>query len=310
MEWIIIILILLLIPSVFFATRFFCLKTNIKSTLEEMKELIENPEANRILKSACPDHDYEGFLKVMNEYLLSNQNQRIKYLKRENEIRKEIENVSHDLRTPLTSILGYLELLDKNELSQEDREYIEVILRKSRALERLVGKFYELSRLEADEYSFSNQQIDIQKVISELLISSYSEFQQKEIQVSLDFKDCEILVMGDPDAFERIFMNLIHNVIKYARTNLWVSLKTDSRFVYITFENECKNISETDVSFLFDRFYKKDEARSNQSTGLGLTITKLLVEKMGGNITATINENGNLEFTLIFGLIENHNNWV
>ena len=300
MEWILLVLILLLIPSVFFATRFFCIKKNINYAKVEIEELLENPDANSILKFSCPDKNFESFLMSINQYLQFSRKERIKYLRREIEIRKEIENVSHDLRTPLTSILGYIELIDRKALSDDERNYLEVVIRKSKSLQRLIGKFYDLSRLEADEYAFKNSTINIHKMLSELMLNSYNEFDKKGINIDLNIGNKELNVLGDEDALERIFTNLINNVLKYATTNLWVSIESGVDKVIVRFVNDTSRLSDIDVSHMFDRFYMKDEARTNHSTGLGLTITKLLVEKMGGEISADLSEDKNLEIRMEF----------
>jgi len=293
MEWIILLLVLLLIPSVFFTTRFFCIKKNIRDAKVEIDELLENPEANRILKFSCPDKEFESFLISINHYLQFTRKERIKYLRREIEIRKEIENVSHDLRTPLTSILGYMELINQNALS-------DVVIRKSKSLQRLIGKFYDLSRLEANEYAFECKNVDIHKMLSELMLNSYNEFEKKEINLNLNIGNREVNVLGDEDALERIFTNLVNNVFKYAANKLWISIEPEVDKVVVRFTNDTLQLTDIDVSHMFDRFYMKDEARTNQSTGLGLTITKLLVEKMDGNISADLKEDGNLEIRIDF----------
>ena len=300
MEWILVLLILLLIPSVFFATRFFCIKKNVRDAKAEIEELLENPDANRILKFSCPDKTFESFLMSINQYFQFTREERIKYLRREIEIRKEIENVSHDLRTPLTSILGYIELIDRKALSDDERNYLEVVIRKSKSLQRLIGKFYDLSRLEADEYAFENRNVNIHKMLSELMLNSYNEFDKKGINIDLNIGNKELNVLGDEDALERIFTNLINNVLKYATTNLWVSIEAGEDRVIVRFVNDTSQLSDIDVSHMFDRFYMKDEARTNHSTGLGLTITKLLVEKMSGEISANLNEEKNLEMRIAF----------
>jgi len=304
MEWILLLLILLLIPSVFFATRFFCIKKNIRDAKVEIEELLQNPDANRILKFSCPDKNFESFLMSINQYLQFTRKERIQYLRREIEIRKEIENISHDLRTPLTSILGYIELIDRKALSDDERDYLEVVIRKSKSLQRLIGKFYDLSRLEADEYAFENRTVNIHKMLSELLLNSYNEFDKKGINIDLNIGNREVNVLGDEDALERIFTNLINNVLKYATNNLWVSIEVEKNKVVVKFVNDTLQLSDIDVYHMFDRFYMKDEARTNHSTGLGLTITKLLVEKMGGNISADLDEDEKLEIRIEFSEIE------
>jgi len=154
--------------------------------------------------------------------------------------------------------------------------------------------------LEADEYAFENRNVNIHKMLSELMLNSYNEFDKKGINIDLNIGNKELNVLGDEDALERIFTNLINNVLKYATTNLWVSIEAGEDRVIVRFVNDTSQLSDIDVSHMFDRFYMKDEARTNHSTGLGLTITKLLVEKMSGEISANLNEEKNLEMRIAF----------
>lgn len=282
-------LVVLLMPCFYFTIRYFLVRTSFYHITGQMEDVLENPDRNYILKKNCPDKGLETLLKAFNKYMQSSQKQRIRYDKREKEIRKQIENISHDLRTPLTSILGYIELLDRKNLSQEDAENLEVVIRKAKSLQRLITKFYDLSRLEADEYQFQNEKIDIHQMLSELMLGSYYEFENKKIEVIMEIGENPAFIMGDLDAVERILSNFIQNAIKYTKNKLYVSLRMEKN-IRISFKNEAGSITEENVGQVFDRFYMKDESRTNQSSGLGLTIAKLLVEKMDGQVFAEVHD--------------------
>ncbi|WP_052356536.1 sensor histidine kinase [[Clostridium] dakarense] len=291
MQIIVFILIILLIPSVYFSARFFLLSKNIKGATNDFKEISENIEANRKLTFAYPNKEFENLLKEINEYLGKTQADKIRYIKREEEIRKEIENISHDLRTPLTSILGYLELMrDETSTNEEKEEYISIIERKSKGLQNLIQSFYDLSRLESKEYKMKMEVVDIHKELREQLLEFYNEFDKNGINVELDIGEEPISILGDINALERIFTNLIQNAIKYSETKFNVSLRKKDEEVIIIFANDTKGLHEYELEKLFKRFYMKDASRNNQSSGLGLTITNLLIQAMGGEIQAEVDK--------------------
>lgn len=288
MEWV---LIILLIPSVYFSARFFMLSKNIKEATEDFKEICENRETNCKLKFAYPDKNFENLLKEINEYLEKSQTDKIRYIRREEEIRKEIENISHDLRTPLTSIRGYLELMnDKTTTEEEKQEYISVVERRAKGLQNLIQTFYDLSRLEANEYKLNIEVTDINKELREQILGFYNDFEKKKINIDVDLGKGPAYVQVDKNAIERVFTNLIQNAIKYSKSDFKVLSEKKDKEVIITFANDIQGLEKEEVKLLFNRFYMKDVSRNNQSSGLGLTVTKLLIEAMRGDIEAEIEE--------------------
>lgn len=296
------ILLILLIPSVYFSARFFLLSKNIKIAEEELEEICENIEMNRRLTCFSGDRNFEKLLVVINKYLEESQVNKIKYMRRESEIRKEIENISHDLRTPLTSILGYLEFLNDPEISDEEKqEYLDIIKRRGNGLYNLVQIFYDISRLEGNEYKINMEKVDINKEVREQILSFYNDFESKNIHVEIELLNEEVFIQGDKNVLERVFTNLFQNAIKYTKAKFKVALLMKDNSVRIILANDTNELTEIDVENLFDRFYMKDSSRSTSSSGLGLTVTKLLLEKMNGEIKAEVEDNS-LIFIIDFPL--------
>lgn len=298
-----VIIVILSVISVYFSARFFLLSKNIKEVSKDFMEISQDIERNRRLTLNSPNKNLENLLMYINEYLEKTQKEKIKSMNREREIRKEIENISHDLRTPLTSILGYLELMKDDDTTQEEQvEYISIIERKSKALQNLIQTFYDVSRLEANDYKMNMQVIDIHKELMEHMLLYYNDFEKRNLNVNIDMIDECVNIEGDIKSIERIFNNLIQNAIKYSKSSLEVKLNKNKEYVNITFINDTENLEEKDVDNLFNRFYMKDESRHNHSSGLGLTVTKLLIECMNGEIDAFIKDNYiyfNLKFKTI-----------
>lgn len=295
------------IIGIFFTLRYILLVRNLKSAGKQLEEIKQNPEGNRILLFSAYEKNTEKLLASMNAYIFTSRKERILYQNREKKLRAQIENISHDLRTPLTSILGYLDLIDKEQLNPEDGESLAVVERKAKTLQNLISNFYDLSRLELEDYRLSMEPVNLARFTEETMLQFYHEFEQKGLEVSLDVKEAEIL--GDPGALTRIFHNMNQNALRYAVSTYQVSLwqekdKSDNlnECAVLTFENDCTSLKEEDLEHLFERFYVKDRSRTSESTGLGLTINKLLTEAMGGSVKAELTE-GRLRIMYIFPAI-------
>ena len=285
------ILVALLIPSVYFSARFFLLSRNIKKSVEDFKYIFENRDSNRKLKLNHPDKNFENLLFEINRYLENTQANKLKYIKREEEIRKEIENISHDLRTPLTSIRGYLELINDETISEkEKKDYISIVQKRSKVLQNLIQDFYDLSRIENNDYNLNMEIVDINRELREQILLFYNDFEKKSIHVDINLDKNPALVKLDEGAIKRVFNNLIQNSIKYSKSSFCMSLIRNYNEVIIEFRNDVEDISKDELSLLFNRFYMKDKSRSSDSSGLGLTISKFLVESMNGEIDVELDE--------------------
>lgn len=284
------ILVALLITSVYFSTRFFLLSRSINNVTKDFKYISKNINSNRKLKLNYPEKHLEQLLLEINKYLEDTQIYKQKYIKREEEIRKEIENISHDLRTPLTSIRGYLELIkDEGIPDKEKKEYIYIIEKRAKVLQNLIQDFYDLSRLENNDYNFSMEIIDINKELKEQILMFFNDFDKKNIDVDIKLKETPILVYLDKNAIERVFHNLIQNATKYSKSKFCMLLNSKNGEIIIEFKNDVQDMNRQDLDLLFNRFYMKDSSRSKDSSGLGLTITKFLIESMNGKIDIELN---------------------
>lgn len=293
-------LVVLLVCSVYFSARFFILSQNIKKSTEDFKEIGSNLSGNRQLKLTSPDKNFEKFIGEINEYIGKVQIEKIKQMRREEEMRKEIENISHDLRTPLTSIRGYLELMNDDEASEvEKQEYLSIVEKRSKGLQNLIQNFYDLSRIEADEYKMNIEKLDINKILKDQLLGFYNDLEKRNLDIEIDLDEDKLYVDLDKNSIDRVFTNLIQNAIKYSHSKFKVSTKRVHNEVILSFENDNMELKKEDEKYLFNRFYMKDSSRNHQSSGLGLTVSKLLVEAMMGSIDVKIEEN-NVKFIIRF----------
>lgn len=274
--------------AVIYIVRFYSLKSAVKKAAEELASIEQNPEENRILLLSFPDKGLENLLETLNRYILLTRKERIFYQNREKALRAQIENISHDLRTPLTAIIGYLELLDTDKLSVEDAAAVERVSKKAKSLQGLIGNFYDLSRLEMNDYHLNMEKLEMVHFAKETSLLFYQEFEKKKISVQFDAPEEPLYLLADTGALERIFNNMLQNALRYAESSLYIGISAKKDNISIVFENDTSTLKPEDAAHLFERFYVQEKSRTSQSTGLGLTISKLLTEAMGGSVEARL----------------------
>ena len=300
-----ILLSLVLVLAAYFAIRFYLLKKALKETSEQLQVIQKDLKQNQVLHLPLPDHDLEALMSSINCTLDAIRIERKDYAKRESEFQAEIEAISHDLRTPLTVILGYLGFLQKQHLSltADQREMLDIIERKARSMETLISQFYDYSRLNANDYEIKIEEIDVGRTLREVFAGNCMMLEKAALQVKTDFPNHPVWVEGEATALERIFSNLFQNAGRYANHFLNISIQENGTSVQIIFENDTLKANADNIPHLFDRFYMADLSRNKGGTGLGLTIAKCLAEEMAGSLTADLingegKETPRLRFTL------------
>lgn len=277
----------------YFAFRYIGLCYAFRKIKEELETVQKDLTQNQILHMPVPNRHLAELLSSFNDTLEGIQTERQKYEKREKEFQRQIENISHDLRTPLTVILGYLRLMKKTDYSalkeqkgmpKELVENLKIIEHKAEVMSTLVTQFYEFSRLNAGDYKITAEELDIVRTLRESIVGNYQAFGQEQLNVETALPRHPVWVLGDKAALERIFLNLIQNAGRYADSYLRIGVREEKKGVVVFFENDTKKLAEEDVTHLFERFYMQDNSRNQGGTGLGLTVAKALAEEMGGEM--------------------------
>lgn len=202
------------------------------------------------------------------------------YRSGDRELKETVTNISHDLRTPLTAIYGYLDLLEKEEKSETVARYIKQIENRVVAMNRLAEELFRYSVFSSVCVS-SPERLNLCRALEESLVSFYGALEQRGITPHIKIPETAVWRVCDADALSRVFGNIIGNAVKYSDGDLTVDMTEDG---VITFSNAASSLSPVEVGKLFDRFFTVDTAR--KSTGLGLAIAKTLVEQMNGKVTA------------------------
>lgn len=219
--------------------------------------------------------------------------QRRAYIDGDQRVKDAVVSISHDLRTPLTAISGYLELLEKAHLEENTRKYVSQIQNRVEAIKALIEELYRYF-VETSAMELTCQQVNVNQLLEETAISYYAALRQHGITPEFFITERPVYRQLDKLAMTRVLSNLFSNTLKYSDGDLQVTLQENGR---ILFANSAQALSKVDVSKLFDRFYTVDTSR--QSTGLGLSIAKILTEKMQGTITAQY-DSGKLLIVLDF----------
>jgi signal transduction histidine kinase len=243
------------------------------------------------------DRDVEALAGNINQLIdLAVQSNRDR-IRSDRELRQAIANMSHDLRTPLTSIIGYTKLLGDRSIAEEKRqEYRSIIEATSARLHTLLHEFFELSLVQSTDYELKLESVQMNALLWEVLTGYYDQFNERQLEPDLQITNEPLIAHVDPSAVRRVFENLISNMIRHATGKVSISLKADEGNIVLIFKNEAGSLSEQDIDRLFDRFYTADRSRSSRRTGLGLSIAYSLMSKMDGRLTAKLND-GYLEMT-------------
>ena len=280
-----IIIVLLLVIAIQTARRH-TLERGLLQAAQRMKAQLSNETTVR-LALPCPSRGAEQLLAGLNDLLELRQQERADYRRKEQQLRRQIANVSHDLRTPLTSILGYLQLLEQEDLSPEKREeYFRIVEGRARTLQSFIASFYDLSRIEGGELPLERELVDLGRTLSDQLAAAYEQIEEAGLEMEVDGADGLPPVWADSGAVTRVFSNLLTNALRHGTGALSVKLYREGGCIVSAFSNQAEGITAEDVDHVFERFYTADKMRTGQSTGLGLAIVKALAERMGHTAAA------------------------
>lgn len=257
-------------------------------------------DTNQLVTVSSGDRHIRRLAGRISVQLAELRRMKLRYTGGDRELKEAITNISHDLRTPLTAICGYLELLETEEMTDNTRRYVEQISNRTEALKGLTEELFRYSVISSVS-ELNYEQVNVGRVLEDTLISFLGAFEQKNITPNISLPDNAVFRTLDKSALSRIFGNIIGNAIKYSSGDFAVTMSENGEIV---FSNTAPELSSVEVGRLFDRFYTVDSA--HKSTGLGLSIAKLLTERMGGSISADYKEN-TLSINLFFGGDRNEN---
>ena len=264
--------------------RYFRLKSEIRKISDQMEQLVSD-NSEKMLNISFVDKELERLAGLFNRY---NDKQRqivAGALQDEDFLKDSVANISHDLRTPLTVILGHLQLISKTDLTPDQKERLDIVNNKALRMKELVDAFYEYSLVTTSNAEMKHEKINILNMLIDFISDCAPLMDKKGITPNIDLPEHSVYVYSDRNAIDRILQNLISNSIRYSEGDISISLKSDEN-VILSVSNPIPKDSELDPDRMFDRFYTGDSSRSNGGTGLGLAVVKELTAKLGGTVSA------------------------
>lgn len=274
--------------------------------LSFMKE--EN--TNMRLTSDLPFTELNELIDGMNDIV--DQSRKIREDVRNNEahLKETITNLSHDIRTPLTSLDGYFQFLLTSDSEEERQRYIRVIQTRIGSLKDMLEELFTYTRLQDAEYKLETEIMDFGKCVCDTVFSFYDEFQAKGIEPQADFCDGHLYIRGNEEAVRRAVQNLVKNALVHGKGRISLKLYCENERTGFECANDSEHPEEIDMNQVFSRFYRADSARTHSSAGLGLSIAKGLTERMGGTAEASLDGNlftVRLEFPVDNPALTDHN---
>lgn len=280
----------------------------VKKQISEMSEVladVRNVNGNRRILSAANEL-IAPLAYEINDIIISYEN-RLSAFRQTDEINRQLmTSLSHDVRTPLTTLIGYLDAAHKGIVTGKDRdEYIETARRKAHDLKEYIDVLFDWFKLGSDEFAMEISIIEAGELTRDILIDWIPIFEDKQVEYHIDIPEQPFRVKLDTDGYMRILNNLIQNVISHSHADkIEIALSKERGNMKILLADNGTGIEKEDLKHIFERLYKCDKGRSEKGSGLGLSIVHQLVKKMNGTITAESVPGKGTAFTLIFPLTD------
>lgn len=269
------------------------LRSSIREVAEELEEKLRT-DTNTLISISTGDSSVRLLASKINRQLQALRRERLILQNGNDELTTAVTNISHDLRTPLTAICGYLDLLEQEPQSEKSGRYLAVIRERTDAMRSLTEELFRYSVITATTDELHIEGVSLNDILEQSLAGFYGALSARGITPEIRIPEVAVIRKLDAAALRRIFDNILSNAVKYSDGDLTIRLRPDGS---VTFSNRASSLSRVQAERLFDRFYTVETARN--STGLGLSIAKLLTEKMGGTITAEY-ESGHLQICIAF----------
>ena len=249
----------------------------------------------------------KALIDSINILIVEHHRQKKEYEETRQNFKSMVTTISHDFRTPLTSISGYVQiLLDDDEVSYENRQkYLKIIESRAISLSSLIEDFYTVSSIDSLDYPYNLTTISLSEILRAQIAAYYVELEKRYSTIEVDIVESPCYMISDRTSLQRIFSNLIKNALSYGIDTIRISLKENESSYKIEFSNSLyENADKNIANKIFERNYSVNWASSSKSTGLGLSIAKSMTEKMGGSIGAEVIDDM-LVFTIEFEKSEN-----
>ncbi len=275
-----IICIILFIICLALLLKIFFMKKSIREIKQSVKNILKT-DTNNLIMIFSSDKDIESLTNELNDELKDLRKQRLVYENGNQELKKLITNISHDMRTPLTAISGYVDLIKESNNLEKQQNYLKIVENKTNELTQLTEQLFDFSKTMDIGTDINKEKCLINELLEETIANNYVVLKNKNITPKIEITKNKIYRNIDRNSMTRVLENILSNIVKYSNGNFKVILDDNGK---ITFSNKAKTLDATTVQKIFDRYYTVENAK--KSTGIGLSIAKQLVELNEGSISA------------------------
>lgn len=260
--------------------RLYLIRRSVREIGDSFADRLKT-DTNTLIDVSCNDKTIKYLASLINEQLKTLRRQSHRYIQGDNELKEAVTNISHDLRTPLTAICGYLDMLEGEEMTENARRYLLIIRNRASALKQLTEELFQYSIIISSGEEQEKEDIVVNSLLEESVAACYAVLKEKGIIPLITMPEEKVRRCLNKNTVSRIFGNIISNAVKYSDGDLSIVLDKDGTVV---FSNRAKGLDQIAVGRLFDRFFTVETGRG--STGLGLSIARSLTEQAGGSIHA------------------------
>ncbi|MBR6872061.1 MAG: HAMP domain-containing histidine kinase [Ruminococcus sp.] len=272
--------------------KIYLLRRSAREILSQL-DMILSEDTNAVIGITSSDKEMRRLADGLDRKLRQIRREQLRYLNGDRELKEAVTNISHDLRTPLTAIMGYLEMMKRIDKPEQLDNYLKIIEGRAVAMKQLTEELFRYSVILSNSGLGEPEETSVGAVLEDCIMSYYAALSERGIEPVVELTEEPVIRKLDKAALSRVFANLMNNALKYSDGDLYVSLTAQG---VVTFSNTARALTQTQVERLFDRFYTVEAARS--ATGLGLSIARSFVEQMGGSITASL-DSGRLSITVV-----------
>ncbi|MCR5142249.1 MAG: HAMP domain-containing histidine kinase [Ruminococcus sp.] len=287
-----IVITILLIVTILLTVKIFTLKLAAREIGEGFEDRLKS-DTNLPVFTSSRDKDMSRLAGDINRQLELLRTEHKRYIRGDMELKNAITNISHDIRTPLTAVCGYIDMLEKTDNEEDRARYISIMKDRTQFMKQLTDELFRYSIIAADGDELDTENVFVNQVLAESISSFYPALTEKGIQPEIHLTERRIERQLNKAALSRVFSNLLGNAVKYSSGDLIITLSDTGDIV---FSNSAPGLSTVETEQLFDRFYTVETA--HHSTGLGLSIARTFIERMGCSITAE-HSDGRLTITLV-----------
>lgn len=264
-------------------------KRQVKDICRQLR-FLQECASNMLITTEMKKGHIGELAELLNTLLKERKKGRADYQKKEQMIADIYTNLSHDIRTPLTSLDGYFQLLEETQEENDRKRYIQIIQERIESLKEMLEELFTYTKLQNGTYELKLEPQNVGQILKETVFSYYDDWAEQEISPQFEITEEPVWIRGNKQALRRTIQNIIKNGLDHGNKEIRIQLSRNEKQMELVFQNKIEPGEQIDISRVFERFYKADKARSKSSTGLGLSIAKGFVEKMHGEIAAEIKE--------------------